>query len=103
MADLNIGDLDYGISAKGVKDYIEKINYIVLTSVRDIIDEEQKNVMTALDKGWAGEARQKFDQLFNKQCLDLKSALFYEYKDLESRLNELANDFVNQDRNMMLD
>ena len=27
MADLNIGDLDYGISAKGVKDYIEKINY----------------------------------------------------------------------------
>lgn len=102
-ADLNIGDLTYGISLKGADQYIEDIKAIVLDQVSSVIETEQKNVKTALDKGWAGTSREKFDQLFDAKCDELKEALKEEYLDLQSRLNELSNDFIEQDKNMILD
>ncbi len=103
MADLNIGDLDYGISLRGADQYIDDLKAIVLDQVSSVIEQEQKNVKAALDKGWSGASREKFDILFNSKCLELKNALKEEYWDLQSRLNELSNDFINQDQNMIID
>lgn len=102
-ADLNIGDLDYGISLKGADQYIEDIKAIVLDQVSSVIEAEQKNVKAALDRGWSGTSREKFDQLFDAKCSELKEALKDEYLDLQSRLNELSNNFIEQDKNMILD
>ena len=93
MADLNIGDLDYGISLRGADQYIDDLKAIVLDQVSSVIDQEQKNVKAAL----------KFHILFNSKCLELKNALKEEYWDLQSRLNQLSNDFINQDQNMIID
>lgn len=103
MADLNFDEVNYGISSSGVKKYISDIRAIVLQQTSNIIETGQQDVKNAIEKGWNGESKDKFLILFNKKCLDLKAALNKEYYDLENRLNELSNDFINQDRNMMIE
>lgn len=101
--DLNIEDLEYGFSTAGAYQYKTQIRQKMLIEAANMIDEQKKQVKSALDTGWAGESRERFDNLFDKKCEELKQALIDEYNDLESRLNELSWNFVNQDRNMIIE
>lgn len=100
---LKISELDYGYSANGLEEYKIAIKQKMLQDAANVIDDQKENVKSAFDKGWAGESREKFDALFDQKCEELKQALDDEYQDLESRLNELSWNFVNQDKKMIIE
>ena len=102
MADLNIQDLDYGWSHNGVTEYIESLQLHMLENVKRAIEEGEQNVITALDKGWSGTAREKFDELFKKQCGELQQELEIEFNDLKGRIVDLAYNYAEQDNNMIV-
>lgn len=103
MADLNIRDLDYGWSQSGVIQYIDDLKLYMFDNVRKTIEEGEKNVILALDKGWSGIAREKFDQLFKAKCEELINAINEEYIDLKSRIGDLAYNYAEQDAEMIKD
>lgn len=103
MADLNIRDLDYGWSQSGVIQYIDDLKLYMFDNVRKTIEEGEKNVILALDKGWSGIAREKFDQLFKAKCEELINAINEEYIDLKSRIVDLAYNYAEQDAEMIKD
>lgn len=103
MADLNIRDLDYGWSQSGVIQYIDDLKLYMFDNVRKTIEEGEKNVILALDKGWSGIAREKFDQLFKAKCEELINAINEEYIDLKSRIADLAYNYAEQDAEMIKD
>ena len=103
MADLNIGDLTYGISYSGISQYKEEIRSKCLVEVQNLINEHKANVRKAIDAGWNRESAERFKELFNKRCDELSEALKSEYYDLESRLNELTTNYINQDKNMIIE
>ena len=71
--------------------------------VQKLIEEHKANVRKAIDAGWNGESAERFKELFNKRCDELSEALKAEYYDLESRLNELTTNYINQDKNMIIE
>lgn len=103
MADLNIRDLDYGWSQSGVIQYIADLKLYMFDNVRKKIEEGEKNVILALDKGWSGIAREKFDQLFKAKCEELINAINEEYIDLKSRIVDLTYNYAEQDAEMIKD
>ena len=103
MADLNIRDLDYGWSQSGVIQYIDDLKLYMFDNVRKAIEEGEKNVILALDKGWSGIAREKLDQLFKAKCEELINAINEEYIDLKSRIADLAYNYAEQDAEMIMD
>ncbi len=103
MADLNIGDVTYGISYSGIEQYKEDIKSKCLVEVKNLIEEHSALVRQAIDAGWNGESAKKFKELFNKRCDELVDALDSEYYNLESRLNELTTNYINQDEGMFIE
>lgn len=103
MADLNIKDLDYGWSHSGVEQYMADLKLYMFDNVQKAIEEGQKNVILALDKGWSGVSREKFDQLFKAKCEELIKAISEEYVDLKSRIADLAYNYAEQDAQMIKD
>lgn len=103
MADLNIRDLDYGWSQSGVIQYIDDLKLYMFDNVRKKIEEGEKNVILALDKGWSGIAREKFDQLFKAKCEELINTINEEYIDLKSRIVDLTYNYAEQDAEMIKD
>lgn len=103
MADLNIGDVTYGISYSGIAQYKEDIKSICLVEVKELIEDHNALVRQAIDAGWNGKSAQKFKELFNKRCEELTEALDSEYHNLENRLNELTTNYVNQDAGMFIE
>ena len=103
MADLNIKDLDYGFSHNGVTEYIESLQLHMLDNVKKSIEEGSQNVLSALDKGWSGASREKFDEKFTTQCGELQQQLEAQFNALKGRIVELAYNYAEQDNNMIID
>lgn len=97
---LAITDLEIGVSTEGLEGYLAKLEADLLTSVATKID-DITNVTTALDAGWQGVARDRFDAQFTAMREKVKTDLQAEYANLVARLQELATDYVTQDQNMI--
>lgn len=98
---LGIGNLDYGVSTDGAVEYFKSLQTQLLTGVCDRIDDIQ-SITDALNKGWQGVARDRFDDQFRKAREQVKGDLMKEYNDLVSKLSELVTSFVEQDANMII-
>ena len=99
---LGIDNLDIGVSTSGAVEYFENLKTELLTNVEQKIDEIGP-ITTALDKGWQGVSRDRFDSQFEEAREALKMDLRREYKDLVVKINQAVEGYVNQDKNMIID
>lgn len=96
---VNITDLTYGISYKGMESYIENLKLELLENVKKKL-KDVKGIQNAVDAGWQGEARDQFYKDFGDTIEHVIESLEKEYKALNYRLNELASSYYAQDYDM---
>lgn len=99
---LGIDNLDIGVSTEGAANYFEELRADLLTSVQNMIDEVGE-VENALNKGWQGVSRDKFDAQFKASREALKNDLAREYADLVTKISDIVESYINQDKNMIID
>lgn len=97
---LTIDNLEIGVSTAGLEGYLDLLEANLLTEVANKIDDIE-SVTTALNAGWQGVARDRFDAQFATMREKVKADLQLEYANLVARLQELANDYIAQDQNMI--
>lgn len=97
---LGIGDLEIGISQKGMEEYITNLKLELLQTSKDKINAFDE-VEQAINNGWQGKSRDIFLEKFKiareKICEDLEK----EYQDLENRLTDLQSAYFEADQNLM--
>lgn len=98
MSKLGIEDLEIGISAGGMKDYMNSLQ-MNIKDVNKAID-NFTDTENAIRGAWQGVACDKFIKDFKKTREDVKADMQKEYKDVENRLAELRNNYYKQDQNM---
>lgn len=94
-----IGDLTIGFSRQGMNEYKESLKIDLLEKSIEKINNTDA-MMSAIDAGWQGIARDKFVEDFNQIRQKIANELLQEYNDLNNRLEELANNYLNQDREL---
>lgn len=99
---LKIQDLSIGVSTKGLQTYKDKLEVELLDTVETKIN-AISGVTKALDRGWQGTSRDRFDAQFKAIRKKIIADLKDEYKNLEKRIDELAYNYVKQDMNMIID
>lgn len=99
---LGIGTLTHGVDTAGLQNYIGELKTSLLDNVADRINDVDA-MNQAFDKGWQGLSRDRFDAQFEKQRQAVIEDLQAEYNDVIARLEELANDYINQDKNMIIE
>lgn len=99
---LTIDALDIGVSEAGTEQYLEELKASYLLAVKDKI-ETVSAIDAALDRTWQGQSRDAFDNRFKKMREEIIADLEAEYNDLRVRIEELANNYIQQDINMIRD
>ena len=99
---LGIDNLDIGVSTRGASEYFQSLQAQLLTGVETIVNDTEA-VIAALDKGWQGVSRDKFDQQFQAAREQLLMDLRKEYTDLVTKIGEVVESYINQDKNMIID
>ena len=99
---LGINDLSIGVSTSGLQAYLDELRASLLTEVESKID-DYTTVKSALDKGWQGVSRDNFETNFQEMREKVKEDLRLEYSNLHARIEELAYNYVQQDKNMIVD
>lgn len=97
---VTIDEMTVGINKNNMDAYKEGLKAKLLTET----DQKLKDVsaiQTAIDAGWQGESRDKFLREFSGVINAISEDLKLEYHDLSLRLEELENNYFNQDKNMM--
>ena len=99
---VDIGNLSYGVSKKGMETYLTNLKAELLTDSKKKL-EDVKAIQAAVDAGWQGIARDKFFVDFEQAINNIIKHLESEYGDLQSRLVEMANSYYSQDTNMYVE
>lgn len=97
---LAIADMTTGVDVKGLSTYKETLRAKVLTAVSIKINDVSA-IESALNSAWQGESRDAFDALFKEKREAIIADLEAEYRDIENRLDELANDYLSQDKALL--
>lgn len=100
-ADVGIADLTEGISHAGMEAYLEELKATVLTETINVINNEADALQNAINVGWQGRARDVFFDKFNTVRSNIAEDLTQEYYDLVARLQELEDNYFNQDKKML--
>lgn len=99
--DLGIDALSIGVSASGMEAYKERLKVELLDDAVKQIEQAYTDVMTEVNKGWQGVARDRFEQQFKTMCENISADLSAEYADLSARLEELQAFYFEQDLNLI--
>lgn len=99
--DLGIDSLSIGVSSEGMTAYKEKLKVDLLDKAVEQIEQAYSDVMTEVNKGWQGVARDRFEQQFKTMCENISADLAAEYADLSARLDELQAYYFEQDLNLI--
>ena len=99
---LGIGDLTIGVSTTGLETYKASLKASLLNTVAEKI-QDYSDVKSALDKGWQGASRDAFETRFENMRTKVIEDLQAEYRNLEARIEELAYNYIQQDKNMIVD
>ena len=97
---LGIESFDVGVSTLGLESYISDLKLTLLENVLEMID-EVSSVNTALDAGWQGVSRDRFDEQFRRAREDLKTDLTREFADLQYKLIQMQQSYIEQDQNLI--
>lgn len=95
--ELTISEMTTGMSSGGMQQYLENIKAEILTSVTEKLDTARDEINKSLRTAWVGQSEQRFETLLTDAVENLKTELKAEYNALESRLNELQNNYFNQE------
>ena len=96
-SELGIGEMTTGMSASGMEQYLENIKAEILTSVTEKLDTARDEIIKSLKTAWVGQSEQRFETLLTDAVEDVKTELNAEYNALASRINELENNYFNQE------
>lgn len=99
-SNMTIDTMTEGISKQGMTQYIEDLRIDLLNTVKEKL-EAVGEIQSAVDAGWQGKSRDKFFEMFEKSIEIIEDDLEAEFKDLQSRLNELANNYYKQDSDLL--
>ena len=97
---LGIDSLTIGVSRAGMEEYRESLKMHLLEETKTKL-EDVAEIQTAIDNGWQGQARDQFLVDFDQQIGKIIEDLQKEYDDLDHRLIELSENYLNQDMNML--
>lgn len=97
---VDIADMTQGVSKAGMQTYIDSLKISLLDEVKSKL-EDVGAIQTAVDAGWQGKSRDKFFEMFEKSINEIEDDLEAEFKDLNGRLNELANNYYSQDNDLL--
>lgn len=100
MADLNINDVTIGMSFTGTVEYIDRLNIEAIEKTK-IKLAELDGIRSALEKGWVGQAEINFVANLQKSVGEVQSTLDILDKTLRSQFAQIAENMVEQDRNMV--
>ena len=95
--ELSINEMSIGMSVAGMQDYLENIKAEILTNVTNQLDTARDEITKSVRTAWVGQSEQRFETLLSEAVEDLKVELNAEYNALASRLNELQNNYFNQE------
>ena len=95
--ELSINEMSTGMSVAGMQDYLENIKAEILTNVTNQFDTARDEITKSVRTAWVGQSEQRFETLLSEAIEDLKVELNAEYNALASRLNELQNNYFNQE------
>lgn len=97
---MTFDDVSEGLDIAGMQKYID---YLKMNVLDQVIKELKQvyNVEVAIKEGWQGQSRDKFLKQFEEQIGNTETELKKEFANLETRMNDLARSFYNQDANML--
>lgn len=99
--ELGIGDLTIGVSKQGMEQYREEVRLEMFDNTISVIRDDFQEVVNEINLAWQGTSRDKFiESMINqieKICYDLES----EKQDLDSRLEELEDNYFKEDENLI--
>ncbi len=95
--ELAINEMSTGMSVAGMQDYLENIKAEILTNVTNQLDTARDEITKSVRTAWVGQSEERFETLLTDAVDDVKTELTAEYNALASRLNELQNNYFNQE------
>lgn len=97
---MSFDNVTEGLDIQGMRNYIDYLKVKVLDEVIKQL-KSISSVQTAINRGWQGQSRDKFLKQFESQIENTETELKKEFADLETRMNDLARSFYNQDADML--
>ena len=98
--ELGLDSMTEGISIEGMQQLLDDLRVNVLESVSTQL-EQTEEIVSALNKGWQGAARDAFVLNFSKSIEEVKDGLNAEYRDLLRKFGELSDNYFNEDNRMV--
>ena len=92
--------LEYGFSASGLKELDNDLNQLLYDDIVEALDNMLKEVEDQLDKCWQGESKDRYVSDLEDRVEVVKDEIEDEYKDLQSRFEDLSKFYANQDENL---
>ena len=93
---LGIGDLTHGVSAAGAQTYVDNLNMEAIEGAIKVL-QDTKNVKTALEAGWQGQAEANFEKNLDSAVTTIINTLEIIKTNVESLVSELVEDLAEQD------
>ncbi len=97
---MSFDNVTEGLDIQGMRNYIDYLKVKVLDEVIKQL-KSISSVQAAINRGWQGQSRDKFLKQFESQIENTETELKKEFADLETRMNDLARSFYNQDADML--
>jgi hypothetical protein len=94
---IGIDEMTIGVDKGGMGSYKDQLKADLLTSVAEKLDTAENNIDTSLKSGWRGASEEKFEKDLKEQIKKIKEDLADEYRDVESRLDDLQNFYYKED------
>ena len=95
--ELTIGEMSTGMSSTGMQEYLDQIKAEILTDISNQLDTAREEIIKVLKTAWVGQSEERFETLITTAVENVKTDLNAEYNALEARLNELTNNYYNQE------
>lgn len=95
--ELTISEMSTGMSTTGMQEYLDQIKAEILTDISNQLDTAREEIIKVLKTAWVGQSEERFETLLTDAVDDVKTELTAEYNALASRLNELQNNYFNQE------
>lgn len=98
--DLTLENMTEGIDVQGMQQLLEDLRVNVLENISNQL-EQTEGIVTALNRGWQGAARDAFLLDFSNKIEEVRNNLQAEYNDLNRKFGELADSYFNADSGMI--
>ena len=97
---LSIADLDIAVDGSGMDNYKEAIKAEVIEKTIEKLADLQENIITAVKKGWQGEAYAQFEEDFKARIKEIQEELEKEGTDLLEKIDSVKKAYYTIDHSV---